>query len=101
MNKSSPDISDDQDNARETDEISDPNSYVPALPEDWNYEATVTTIESIISQIETGELPIADVFEQFETAVNRLQQCESFLTHHRQQVDLLIETLNDDEEPVP
>ncbi|GEM_PF-764493 len=70
-------------------------SFSPKKPEDWSYEETVTTIETIISQIETGELPIADVFNQFETAVNHLQQCESFLEHHEQKVNVLIETLND------
>lgn len=70
-----------------------------ALPPDWNYEATVTEVEAIISQIEMGELELADVFEQFAIAVEHLRQCETFLTQHQQQVDLLIETLLDEPEP--
>jgi exodeoxyribonuclease VII small subunit len=65
------------------------------LPDDWNYEATVETIEDIIGRIETGEMELADIFDQFAIAVNHLQQCELFLDHHRQQVDVLIETLVD------
>ena len=67
-------------------------------PENWNYEETVAQIEEILSQIEAGELELADVFEQFSTAVNYLRQCESFLAERQQQVDLLIETLTDESE---
>ncbi|MBD2446289.1 exodeoxyribonuclease VII small subunit [Nostoc sp. FACHB-152] len=62
----------------------------------WKYEEKVTEIEKIISRIEAGELELEDVFEQFTTAVEYLRQCESFLQQRQQQVDLLIETLNDE-----
>lgn len=68
------------------------------IPPGWNYEATVTEIEAIINRIEMGELELAEVFEQFATAVDRLRQCETFLTRQQQQVDLLIETLLDEPE---
>lgn len=67
-------------------------------PSDWNYEATVSEVETIINQIELGELELADVFQQFSAAVERLRQCESFLSRQQQQVDLLIETLLDEPE---
>ncbi|MGF1538564.1 MAG: exodeoxyribonuclease VII small subunit [Elainellaceae cyanobacterium] len=66
----------------------------PTADPDWNYEATVAEVERIIHQIEAGELELADVFGQFSAAVERLQQCEAFLGYHRQQVDVLIETLD-------
>jgi exodeoxyribonuclease VII small subunit len=69
-----------------------------AVPADWNYEATVTEVETIIDQIERGELELAKVFEQFSTAVEQLRQCELFLANQQQQVDLLIETLLDEPE---
>lgn len=69
----------------------------PPLAEQWQYEETVATIEAIISQIETGELSLADVFSQFEAAVAHLQACESFLNYHQKKVDLLIETLTDED----
>ena len=77
-------------------------SDLPGIPvkwnADWNYEATVREVEVIINQIELGELELADVFQQFSTAVDRLQQCETFLNQQQQQVDLLIETLIDEPE---
>ncbi|MBW4643196.1 MAG: exodeoxyribonuclease VII small subunit [Goleter apudmare HA4340-LM2] len=62
----------------------------------WNYEAKVTEIEGIIARIETGELELEEVFDQFVQAVEYLRQCESFLQQRQQQVDLLIETLSDE-----
>lgn len=61
-----------------------------------NYEAKVAEIERIITRIEAGELQLEEVFEQFGTAVEYLRQCESFLQQRQQQVNLLIETLNDE-----
>ncbi|WAL61613.1 exodeoxyribonuclease VII small subunit [Thermocoleostomius sinensis] len=66
------------------------------LPVGWNYEATVAEIEAIIDRIERGELDLADMFDQFSIAVERLRQCESFLARQQQQVDLLVETLLDE-----
>ncbi|HEY9761755.1 MAG TPA: exodeoxyribonuclease VII small subunit [Trichocoleus sp.] len=62
---------------------------------DWNYEETVGAVETILAQLEAGELPLAEVFTQFEKAVSSLQQCEAYLKAKREQVDLLIETLED------
>jgi exodeoxyribonuclease VII small subunit len=66
------------------------------LPANWQYEKTVTEIETIIDQIEQGELPLSEIFDQFSIAVEQLRQCEGFLNRQQQQVDLLIETLLDD-----
>jgi exodeoxyribonuclease VII small subunit len=63
--------------------------------DDWRYETAVAEVESIISQIESGELELEDVFEQFTQAVTYLKQCETFLTERQAQVDLLVETLED------
>lgn len=67
----------------------------PSPTDDWRYEAVVAEVELIISQIESGELELEDVFEQFTQAVTYLKQCETFLTERQAQVDLLVETLED------
>ncbi|MEL6939657.1 MAG: exodeoxyribonuclease VII small subunit [Cyanobacteria bacterium J06598_1] len=67
-------------------------------PEDWSYEQTLSQIESITHQLETGDLPLAEVFEQFSEAVNALQQCDRFLQAKQAQASLLIETLVDSED---
>lgn len=66
------------------------------LQKSWNYEATVAEVEAIIAQIEAGELELEAVFDQFAKAVERLQQCETFLQERQQQMELLIETLDDE-----
>lgn len=65
---------------------------------DWNYEETVAQVEAIISQMETGDLDLAEVFDQFTLAVEYLKQCERFLAQKRSQMDLMIETLSEDPE---
>ncbi|NJL48950.1 MAG: exodeoxyribonuclease VII small subunit [Leptolyngbyaceae cyanobacterium SM2_5_2] len=64
-------------------------------PTAWNYEESVATVETIIADLESGRLPLAEVLTQFEQAVQMLRQCEAYLTEKRTQVDLLIETLSD------
>jgi exodeoxyribonuclease VII small subunit len=65
------------------------------LKPDWSYESTVAEIEEMIAEIESGRLDLADVFDQFATAAQMLQQCELFLTQRQQQMELLIEQLDD------
>ena len=64
------------------------------LPDDWSYEETVEAVEAIVNSLETGELELGEVFEQFEQAVTQLKQCEQFLQGKQDQVALLIETLD-------
>jgi len=59
----------------------------------WNYEETVDRIEAIIDRVESGELPLEEVFEQFAVAVECLQECESFLARGKEQMELSIELL--------
>lgn len=61
----------------------------------WNYEATVAKVEKIISQLESGELELAEVFTEFSTAVEYLRECEAFLNQKQAQMTLLVETLTD------
>jgi exodeoxyribonuclease VII small subunit len=64
----------------------------------WDYESAIAEIEAIITHIESGELGLAEVFEKFQLATTRLQECKKFLAEKQQQMQLLIEQL-DPEEP--
>ena len=66
-----------------------------SVKEGFSYEETVAKVESIIAQIEAGNLDLAAVFDEFTAAVEYLRQCESFLQEKQQKMDLLIETLED------
>jgi exodeoxyribonuclease VII small subunit len=80
----------------EGSESSKRESVPAALVNPWNYESSVAHIEAIINQIEMGEMELAEVFQQFAIAVEHLHQCETFLTHQKKRMDLLIETLLDE-----
>lgn len=62
---------------------------------DWNYEATAAKVEEIIEDIESGNLELAETFEEFARAVEYLKQCETFVSERKQQMSLLVETLAD------
>ncbi len=63
--------------------------------ESWDYQATVREIEAIIEEIERGNLPLEELFAEFAVAVEKLRRCETFLERGKEQMNLLIETLED------
>ncbi|MEC4803687.1 MAG: exodeoxyribonuclease VII small subunit [Jaaginema sp. PMC 1079.18] len=65
----------------------------------WQYESEVSAIEDIIEQIESGDLPLEAVFEEFAIAVAKLQACEQFLKQGQDRLTLLVETLEDRPDP--
>ena len=66
--------------------------------EAWNYEITVAKVEAIVNKIESGEMELASVFEEFNAAIEYLRQCENFLAQKRQQMNLVIHTLAEETE---
>lgn len=64
----------------------------------WNYETAIAFIEEMIDKIESGNLPLETVFEEFELAVEQVNQCEQFFNQGMEKMELLIETLEDFEE---
>ncbi len=64
----------------------------------FNYESTLTEVESIINQIEDGKLSLEEVFEQFAIATTKLKDCEQFLQIGQEKMEMLIEILEDDSE---
>lgn len=64
---------------------------------DWNYEEKVAEIEAILDRLESGELSLEEVFEQFEVAAKSLKECDRFLESGRQRMELAIEILKDEE----
>ena len=84
-------------NKSQNDPISVVNLIKLAMPKklskNFIYEDSVAQVEALIQQLESGELPLAETFTQFEQAVATLQQCDTYLAEKRRQVDLIIETL--------
>jgi len=65
--------------------------------ETWDYETTVNRVESAIAAIESGQLSLAEVFEQFSVAAEDLKHCEAFLDRGRHLRNLWVESLEEDE----
>lgn len=63
---------------------------------DWSYEETVAQLENLIAQVESGEIPLEEVFSKFAIAVEYAQQCEAFLSQGRERMNLLIEMLTEE-----
>lgn len=59
----------------------------------WRYEVAIAEVETLIDQIESGELDLAEVVERFQQAAQTLKTCEAFLQQKRQQVEIIIEQL--------
>ncbi|MBD2097180.1 exodeoxyribonuclease VII small subunit [Trichocoleus sp. FACHB-591] len=85
-----------QSTSKPTDTVASANSPSTSSQTDWSYETTVDQIETIIGQIEAGDLDLVEVFDQFAIAIDQLRQCETFLRQRQQQMDLLIEKLVDE-----
>ncbi len=64
----------------------------------WRYEVAIAEVESLIAQIESGELDLAEVVERFQQAAQTLKRCAEFLEQKRQQVEIIIEELDQDAE---
>ena len=63
-----------------------------------NYEKKITQIEAIIKQIELGSIPLEQVFEEFEIAQKLLKECNDFLAKGTERMNLLIETVEDQDQ---
>lgn len=61
------------------------------------YEAKIAKIESIIQNIETGKMPLEEVFKQYEIAGKLLKECELFLEQGKENMKLVIEELEQEE----
>lgn len=68
-------------------------SAIPSISPDWTYEGAIAQIEETLARLESGQLPLADVLEQFQDASEELQRCEFFLRTKQEQLDILVEVL--------
>ncbi|MCJ2544470.1 exodeoxyribonuclease VII small subunit [Thermostichus vulcanus] len=61
----------------------------------WRYEVAIAEVETLINQIESGDLDLAEVVERFQQAAQTLKTCEAFLQEKRRQVEIIIEQLDE------
>lgn len=55
-----------------------------------NIESTLKELEAIVSHLETGELPLEEALNEFETAVKLVQQGQERLQKAEQRIQILL-----------
>lgn len=55
-----------------------------------NFEASLSTLERIVAQLESGDLPLERALELFEEGVGLAGQCQSQLQEAERKVELLL-----------
>jgi exodeoxyribonuclease VII small subunit len=63
--------------------------------ESFNFEASMTELEDIVDQIESGELSLEEAMLQFEKGVVLTRQCQQALQAAEQKVKILLEKQGD------
>jgi len=63
-----------------------PINQVEAMP---SFEATIAELETIVSQMESGNLPLEQSINAYKRGAELLQTCQKFLLDAEQQVRIL------------
>ena len=56
-----------------------------------NFETTLKELESIVTHLESGDLPLEDALNEFENAVKLVQQGQEYLQKAEQRIQILPE----------
>jgi len=67
----------------------------PKKKESFNFEASMSELEDIVDQIESGELSLEEAMLQFEKGVVLTRQCQQALQVAEQKVKILLEKQGD------
>ena len=67
-------------------------------PENMQYEEAISELETIVSRLEAGELPLEDALKQFERGISLARSNSQKLQQAQQQVSILMH--NDSQSPV-
>jgi exodeoxyribonuclease VII small subunit len=62
----------------------------PAPPAETNFEQSLQELEALVSQLERGDLPLADALAVFEKGVALTRHCHTALASAQQRVEILL-----------
>lgn len=57
-----------------------------------DFEKSLQELESLVNQMEQGDLSLEESLQAFETGVGLTRECQAILTQAEQKVQVLIET---------
>ena len=55
-----------------------------------NFETTLKELESIVTNLESGDWPLEDALNEFENAVKLVQQGQEYLQKAEQRIQILL-----------
>ncbi|WP_413110846.1 exodeoxyribonuclease VII small subunit [Thaumasiovibrio sp. DFM-14] len=67
-------------------------------PENMSFEATLSELEQIVTQLESGELALDDALKRFERGIALARQGQHTLTAAQQKIEILMKA--DDSAPL-
>ena len=53
------------------------------------FEQSIAELETIVGQLEKGELPLEESLKQFEKGINLAQKCQKILSEAEQKIEIL------------
>ena len=62
-----------------------------AKKEEFDFEAALGRVETLIAQMERGKLPLEKSLENFEQGISLVRQCQGALKAAEQKVQILME----------
>lgn len=71
-----------------------PGSSDHALPKNFRFEKSLTQLEEILDQMESGDLELEDSIKQYEKGIQLVGDCQKYLD----QIEDRIETLSNPSE---
>ena len=60
-----------------------------------NLEKTLVDLESLVEELESGELPLDDAMKKFEKGVKLTRICQNALKEAEQKVEILLQNTDD------
>jgi len=63
----------------------------------FDFEKSINELESIVNQLEKGDLSLDESLKQFEKGINLTRQCQDALNKAEQKIEMLTE--NDHKKP--
>ena len=61
----------------------------PTKTEELSFEQSLDQLESVVSKLESGKLPLAESLEQYESGVKHLKSCYDLLSDAERRISLV------------
>jgi len=68
---------------------------------DINLEQALGELESLVEEMETGDLPLEEAMKKFERGITLTRQCQTALRDAEQKVEILMKKAGGGEETAP